>query len=714
MIALIVVLDVGAVWRMGVVAGLGESLYRHPFRVSNALLDITEQIVLITRCVDRRMSAQGCGSPEDTAAYLAKADAVVQDRLKLVTERFLGDKRRIVEVGALFAKWMAAERRMFEAEYQGRSTEERGNIQAEIEVVLAQLIPELEGLVAFARDKAMEFRHASQAELRQSRTALFSLMAVVLAGAIVVAVFIVVRVRATQRELEQSERRISRMARIIEESKIELYIADPGSLRILEVNASAAVNSGYSADELAGRTLSSLVEEAGRATFEKDLKFLRTGSANETETECRLVRRDGTVYDALVGLRRIPSEKPPVIYAIASDVTERKLTEQQLRQLRKMDAVGQLTDGIAHDFNNLLGIVIGNLELLKGRVADPKALALVGNALQGAERGATLTRNLLGLSRSAPSSTEVTAINDIVDNMLDLIAKSLTASIRVETYLADDLWPVEMDQADFENALLNLALNARDAMPGGGLLVIETDNRRIDEAYVTRNPGSRAGEFAMVSISDTGAGISAEVMEKVFEPFFTTKPKGQGTGLGLSTVYGFVRRAGGHIKVYSELGHGTTFRLYLPRAVVGSVAAEVVSVPEHLPGGHETILVVDDEAALVEVAEAYLKELGYTTLSTTNAKEALDILRDDPTIDLLFTDVVMPGGIDGYRLAVDAVKKRPDLKVLMTSGFSGKREMFANGDNEIATRLARNLLSKPYSRSELALGIRRAMDDNGR
>lgn len=713
MITLIVVLDMGAMWRMGTVADLGEQLFRHPFRVSNALLDINEQILLVDRCTDEGMIDQGCGTPDDTAAYLAKAEAVVRDRLNLVTDRFLGDKRRIGEVGAIFADWLAVQRKMVDARRAGHDGQDLIAVRTEGEALLARLVTEMDGLVAFARDKAAEFRKASQAELAQSRVAFFSLMAVVLAGAVVVAVFIVGRVRAAQRELEQSELRVGRMARIIEESKIELYIVDPDSLRILEANTSAAANIGYSFDDLCKRTLLDFVEGSSRGAFEQLTSSLRIGDVNEMAIESRLVRKDGTIYDAAFTLQRVLAETPPVIHAVVSDVTERKSTEQQLRQLRKMDAVGQLTDGIAHDFNNLLGIVIGNLELLKGAVSEPRARAFVENALQGAERGASLTRNLLGLSRAAPAATETAVVNDIIANMIELIAKSLTAAVRVETHLDDDLWPVEMDTAEFENALLNLALNARDAMPGGGLLVIETANRHVDDAYVARNPGSRSGDFAMLAVSDTGTGMSPEVIEKVFEPFFTTKPKGQGTGLGLSTVYGFVRRAGGHIKVYSEAGRGTTFRIYLPRAAIGSVAAELVSLPDHLPRGTETILVVDDEEALVEVAVAYLEELGYTVLSAADGREALEILRDNPDVDLLFTDVVMPGDVDGYRLAVDAIKAHPNVKVLLTSGFSGRREALANGDDKIAVRLARNLLSKPYSRSELALSVRRTLDGNG-
>ena len=285
------------------------------------------------------------------------------------------------------------------------------------------------------------------------------------------------------------------------------------------------------------------------------------------------------------------------------------------------------------------------------------------------------------------------------------------ASITVETHLADELWPVEIDPGDLEDAILNLSLNARDAMPEGGTLVIETANKVLDENYVERNPSAIAGEFMTISVSDTGTGMTAEVREKLFEPFFTTKKFGKGSGLGLSMVYGFVERSGGHAKVYSAVGEGTTFRIYLPRA--HGEASEVEAAPDcqvELPRGGETILIVDDEESLRDVAVLYLEDLGYKALTASNGKQALNVLKDNRDIDLLFCDIIMPGDLDGYQVALTANEIRPTLKALLTSGFTNKREAPANGEVGYLTGLTSDLLSKPYDRAKLAFAVRHVLD----
>lgn len=375
-----------------------------------------------------------------------------------------------------------------------------------------------------------------------------------------------------------------------------------------------------------------------------------------------------------------------------------------------MDAVGQLTGGIAHDFNNILGIVMGNLELLKISLKDqPVELERIDRALTSTQRGAQLTRKLLGFSRQDPRGQEVTQINQFIEGMQELIAKSITAVIQVKTHLAKDLWPVEIDSGDLEDAILNLSLNARDAMPLGGVLVIETANKHLDANYVKQHPTALEGDYVMVSISDTGTGMSEEVQQKIFDPFFTTKELGKGTGLGLSMVYGFVLRSGGHIQLYSEQGKGTSFHLYIPRAM-NEHNATSDGEQATLPRGNETILIVDDEETLSEVAESSLQQLGYQTLVAYSGKEALEILAKTGEIDLIFSDVVMPGGVDGYQLAFAALKQQSTVKVLLTSGFTSKREEFTNEEHNIYLKLAENLLGKPYNLSELAVAIRRTLD----
>ena len=444
------------------------------------------------------------------------------------------------------------------------------------------------------------------------------------------------------------------------------------------------------------------------------LNQLLDGEFNSIQMERRYLHKDGHEIPTRVGVSLVRDKDGEPLHFVAhiQDLTALKESEAQLRQSQKMDAVGQLTGGIAHDFNNILGIVMGNLELLERQVADdPEMSDRVQKAIRGTERGASLTKKLLGFSRRGVVETRLTEVNVFIENLHELIAKSLTPSIRVKQHLAADLWPVEIDPGEFEDALLNLSLNARDAMPDGGALVIETANAILDETYVARNPQARAGEFVMISLSDTGSGMTDEVRERAFEPFFTTKEPGKGTGLGLSMIYGFVKRSGGHVKVYSELGEGTTFRVYLPRAREGATKdEETIDMADSAPGGNETILIVDDEADLVDVAVAHLEGLGYRTLSANDGKQALKLLEDNEDIDLMFSDVIMPGRLDGYKLALAARKIRPSLKILLTSGFTRKREESTNGGNAATAALAGKLLHKPYNRSELARAVRRTLD----
>jgi len=430
------------------------------------------------------------------------------------------------------------------------------------------------------------------------------------------------------------------------------------------------------------------------------------------DVEYRFLAADGrAVWLRDIGTVVVEAGDTRWLRGIMVDTTRQRQAEEALRRSQKMEAVGQLTGGIAHDFNNMLGVIMAHAGILEEIVGDnADARKCLDAVIKSVERGAGLTRKLLGFSRAKPQEPKRVSVNDFIGGMEGLIRKSLTPAIRVESVLAADAWPVEIDPGDLEDAVLNLALNARDAMPHGGTLVIETANKVIDKTYVERNPGSTAGEFVMIAVSDTGTGMTREVVERVFEPFFTTKPEGKGTGLGLSMVYGFVRRSGGHAKIYSEPDEGTTVRLYLPRA---QGRAERLAARAALPAtplrGSETVLVVDDEPALVEAAVQFLEALGYRVRTATNADRALAALKAEPGIALLFSDVIMPG-TDGYQLAIAALKERPGLKVLLTSGFPRKREEFVNGEAEIAKRLTRTLLGKPYNLAELADAVRRTLD----
>jgi len=422
---------------------------------------------------------------------------------------------------------------------------------------------------------------------------------------------------------------------------------------------------------------------------------------------------DGRVINAIITFQ-IPETKEGFqsIPVSIIDITERKALEEQVRRSQKMEAIGQLTGGIAHDFNNILGIVMGNLDLVRSRVKDdPKVLKYADAAISGTQRGADITRKLLVFSGRRPGEAEPTMANELIVRIQEFIAKSLTASINVETHLADDLWPVEIVPGDLEDVIVNLSLNARDAMPEGGTLVIETANRVLDDAFVSYVPSAKAGDFVMISVSDNGTGMTAEVKEKIFEPFFSTKETGKGTGLGLSMVYGFVQRSGGHIVVASEPGSGTTLRIFLPRGGTETIQSD--PPPEssmELPRGYETILVVEDEDFLLDIAVTHLNGLGYKTATALNGKEALEILQARQDIDLMFCDVIMPGEFDGYQLASAAHKAYPALKIQLTSGFAKRREEDTEATDDYLAGLTRNLLGKPYSAQELAFSIRRALD----
>lgn len=397
---------------------------------------------------------------------------------------------------------------------------------------------------------------------------------------------------------------------------------------------------------------------------------------------------------------------------LIDEAAAREQAEQRLRHAHKMEAIGQLTGGIAHDFNNILGIVMGNLELLQSRLEDNiPAQERIKKALTASRRAADLTAKLLHFARKEALKVSQVSVNDFIDNLEELISKSLTASIKVESHLSEDLWQVAVNPGELEDTLLNLSLNARDAMPEGGTLTIKTQNKVLDQTFTKAHPDCEEGEFVTLSISDTGTGMSDEVLENALEPFFTTKEQGKGTGLGLSMVYGFVLRSGGSIVIDSTLGQGTTFHIFLPRTHESSI---FIDQPESQvtmrSTGSETILVVDDEEALREVACTYLKELGYNVLSAANAQQALDTLHNGVQIDLLLSDIIMPGKMDGYQLATTARQYSRALKIILTSGYNKQSTFDGTEDTFFIEQLSENILSKPYSQSELAAAVRNAFE----
>ena len=391
--------------------------------------------------------------------------------------------------------------------------------------------------------------------------------------------------------------------------------------------------------------------------------------------------------------------------------------EELLRQAQKMEAVGQLTGGIAHDFNNLLTIVIGGLDMVGrqipalGATAAAERIARAKDmALQGVQRAVTLTNRLLAFSRQQPLAPKPIDANKLVSVTCEFLRRTLGETVSLETALAAGLWRAHADPHQLENALINLTLNARDAMPEGGKVTIETANCYLDESYVSSIPEPvDVGQYVMIAVADTGTGMDPITVERAFEPFFTTKDVGRGTGLGLSQVYGFVRQSAGHVKVYSELDEGTTVKIYLPRYLGAEEHVEDAEQSQAANGaiGTETILVVEDDDALRSYTVETLAELGYRVLPATNGAVALEILDSGNDIDLLFTDVVMPGGLNGRQLADEAVRRRPGLKVLFTTGYT-RNAIVHHGRLDPGVEM----VGKPFSSDELIRKVRAILDGN--
>ncbi|NOZ10526.1 MAG: PAS domain S-box protein [Gammaproteobacteria bacterium] len=395
------------------------------------------------------------------------------------------------------------------------------------------------------------------------------------------------------------------------------------------------------------------------------------------------------------------------IVSLIQDITEQQKTEEILRRSQKMEVVDQLSGGIAHDFNNQLGVIIGYLDFLDHYHANEnKPKQWVEIATKAALHCRDLTRQLLSFSRHRPKEGTSIDINATLEDMRSIITRSITPAIELNYRLDPEPWIAVADPHELQDAILNLVINAKDAMSGSGALHVETKTVTLDQNFEDENPGSKAGDYIVLSISDTGCGMSKEILDHAFEPFFTTKDEGKGTGLGLSMVYGFVKRYGGYLKVYSELDIGTTVHVYLPRQnKFSSLAKSPGALDDPLPTGSETVLIVDDEHSLLILAQQHLSDLGYTTYVASSAKEALDMLGDHPEIVLLFTDVVMPGGMNGYELAQKATAAYPGLKVLLTSGFISNAIL-----NDDLAKFGANLLTKPYRKRDLAQHLRHTLD----
>ncbi len=490
-----------------------------------------------------------------------------------------------------------------------------------------------------------------------------------------------------------------------------IFLLDPSG-NVASWNVGAERIKGYQAEEIIGQHMSRFYPKEDVASGKPQRELQVALAEGRYEEEGLRVRKDGSMFRAAVAITalRDRSGRHVGFAKVTRGVSARESAKEQLYQAQKMEAVGQLTGGIAHDFNNLLAIMVGNLDLLTERLeGDVTGRDFAEVALSAGLRGAELARKLLAFSRKQALETKAVDVNDLVRDMIEILRRSLGEGIEIEVRTADDLWAADTDPAQLESALVNLAINARDAMPDGGHLTVETANSHLDEQYASKNLGVTPGAYVMLAVTDTGTGIPPEQLDRVIEPFFTTKEIGKGTGLGLSMIYGFATQSGGHLKIYSEVGHGTSVRLYLPRSKTGPETAmsPTSQVAEPAAAG-ELILVVDDNADVRNMVVAQLATLGYLTLEAADGASAFDLLKATPGIDLLFTDIVMPGGMNGVQLGESARRIRPEICILYTSGFT--EASLRSGKAKIIT--GDQLLSKPYRRSELARTVHEALARN--
>jgi PAS domain S-box-containing protein len=506
---------------------------------------------------------------------------------------------------------------------------------------------------------------------------------------------------------KRSEQAMHIQATALEATANAIVITDRDGV-IEWVNPAFLESTGYTLDQARGRRPADLVSSGRQeqSFYENLWATILRGEVWHGQVVNR--RRDGELRNEEMTITPVRAEGGEISHFIAvkQDITDRLALEEQLHRAQRLESIGQLTGGVAHDFNNILTVVLGNADLLKDELENDQRLGPLAEMIaKGAQRGAELTHRLLAFARKQALNPEVVKVSALVSGMGELLQRALGEHVEVQNIFSGALWPALVDAAQLESAVLNLAINARDAMPDGGKLIIELSNTELDEDYAAHEVDVRPGQYVLLAVSDSGCGIAAENLERVLEPFYTTKEKGKGTGLGLSMVYGFVKQSKGHMKLYSEPGVGTTVKLYLPRSVDDSAFnLPPSSIPAPI-GGSETVLVVEDDELVRRHAEIQLAALGYRVIVASNGPRAMAIVRQCKDIDLLFTDVVMPGGMNGRQLADAAQAIRPGLKVLYTSGYA-ENAIVHHGRLDPGV----HLLGKPYRRSELAAKVRRVLE----
>jgi PAS domain S-box-containing protein len=521
--------------------------------------------------------------------------------------------------------------------------------------------------------------------------------------------FFVGRDMTESRRAQQTQRESEQLARGIIDNALDAFVQMDEQGTISDWNTQAEKIFGWTRAEAVGTKLNELIiPDVHRGAHTAGLeRFLRSGQGTilGRRFEIDAIRRDGKEFRVELSVTELKRRDGFVFNGFMRDLTDKIAAEDRIRQAEKMEAVGQLTGGIAHDFNNILTVITGTIEILADAVgSDPQLAAITRMIDEAASRGADLTQHLLAFARKQPLEPKETDVNTLIIDTAKLLQRTLGEHVEIESVFEDESCPAIVDPNQLATAILNLALNARDAMPDGGKLIIETGLVVLEENYAKLHNDVRPGRYAMIAVSDTGTGIPATHLDKVFNPFFTSKGPGKGTGLGLSMVYGFVKQSAGHIMIYSEEGHGTTIKMYLPPAMGTLLSAEPASL-ETVVGGQETILVVEDDVLVRNYVLTQLHSLGYVTLDAGNAMEALAVVHAGHAFDLLFTDVIMPG-LNGRQLANEILKIRPTMRVLFTSGYT-ENAIIHHGRLDEGVLL----LAKPYRKSDMAIMIRKALGD---
>jgi PAS domain S-box-containing protein len=523
-----------------------------------------------------------------------------------------------------------------------------------------------------------------------------------------------VTTRLRLQQSEASQRRALLAMQAILDNSMDIIATLDRDGTILQVSRSVTRLLNFQEKDLLGRRLTALVHPDDLASAAAKLAALSSGEATSTEFETRVIRFDGTFLPVLWSVAWVEHEHN--IYAVGRDLTERIESERRLRHANRMETVGRLTGGIAHDFNNLLAIILGNAELLVEMLAhDPTTRSQAELISQAAERGASLVSRLLSYAQRQRLDSAVVDLGTVLPNLVPRLERHLNGTTTLELRIAEGTWPVSVDVPQLENTLDDLVTNGRDAMSAGGHLVVTCDHASIESAKDAKQRfglvGSKtdieAGDYVQVSVTDTGKGMTDEVLANAFEPFYTTKDIGHGTGLGLSMVLGFIRQSHGHVGVITRPGHGTTVHLLLPRSRRAALApSQPVELPPAEASAPSSILVVDDEEVMRKHVAAHLARLGYLVQTAKDAEEALNVIGNGVPVDLLFTDVIMPGGMNGRQLVDEVRKTKPSIKVLYTSGYTA--EALASRDGEDVS--ADLLLTKPYKKQELIAKVKAALE----